>query len=93
MAAAGGQADLILSDLRLADGEMGTALIATLRERFGAATPALILTGERSLQTAREVKAAGLTLLYKPVPPTRLKALMEQLLGPAPSHGVATPDA
>lgn len=92
MAAAGGQADLILSDLRLADGEMGTALIATLRERFGAATPALILTGERSLQTAREVKAAGLTLLYKPVPPTRLKALMEQLLGPAPSHGVATPD-
>ncbi|MES2974895.1 MAG: PAS domain S-box protein [Pseudomonadota bacterium] len=81
LAAAGGQAGLIVSDLRLADGEVGTGVIATLRERFGAATPALILTGERSLQTAREVKAAGLTLLYKPVPPGRLKALMDQLLG------------
>ncbi|RYX89218.1 MAG: response regulator [Comamonadaceae bacterium] len=84
MAAAGGQVDLVVSDLKLGGGEMGTNVISELRAAFDGHLPALILTGDRSLQTSRDVKRRGLMLLYKPVPPSRLKSLMGQLLEARP---------
>ena len=73
--------DLIVSDLRLADGETGTMLVAELRGKHGPTLPALIVTGDRSLKTAREIKEHHLPFLYKPLPAGRLKSLMAQLLG------------
>ncbi|MBC7437694.1 MAG: hypothetical protein H7332_16690 [Bdellovibrionales bacterium] len=73
-----------MSDLRLAHGEAGTTLVADLRARYGIATPALIVTGDRSLKTAREIKEHQLPFLYKPLPAGRLKSLMAQLLNLKP---------
>ncbi|WP_328794054.1 hybrid sensor histidine kinase/response regulator [Hydrogenophaga sp. BPS33] len=72
--------DLVLTDLRLDAGEVGTDLIARLRLRLRPNLPAIVLTGDSSLDTAREVRRAGLTLLYKPVPPAKLRAVMSRLL-------------
>ncbi|CAN5663609.1 hypothetical protein BH11PSE7_BH11PSE7_20140 [soil metagenome] len=80
MSASPAKVDFIVSDLRLADGEMGTQLVATLRARQGQTLPALIVTGDRSLKTAREIKEHSLPFLYKPLPAGRLKSLMAQLL-------------
>jgi PAS domain S-box-containing protein len=80
MSASPGPVDLIVSDLRLANGETGTMLVAELRARHGQPLPALIVTGDRSLTTAREIKKHHLPFLYKPLPAGRLKSLMAQLL-------------
>jgi PAS domain S-box-containing protein len=73
--------DLIISDLRLDHGELGTEVIQRLRARLRPNLPALLLTGDTSLQTARDVRRSGLTLLYKPVPPAKLRIVMKNLLG------------
>jgi len=75
-----GTPDLIISDLRLDDGELGTEVVQRLRARLRPNLPALVLTGDTSLQTAREVRRSGLALLYKPVPPGKLRAIMKRLL-------------
>jgi PAS domain S-box-containing protein len=72
--------NLIISDLRLADGETGTKLVAALRVKHDQTLPALIVTGDRSLKTAREIKEHRLPFLYKPLPAGRFKSLMAQLL-------------
>lgn len=74
--------DLIISDLRLDDGELGTDVVHRLRTRLRPNLPALLLTGDTSLQTARDVRRSGLPLLYKPVPPAKLRAVMKRLLQP-----------
>lgn len=73
--------ELIISDLRLDHGELGTELVQRLRARLRPNLPALLLTGDTSLQTARDVRRSGLTLLYKPVPPAKLRIVMKNLLG------------
>ncbi len=80
MRALEGKVDLVVSDLRLAGDETGIDLVHRLRARFNPALPAMILTGDRSVQVAREVKRNGLMALYKPAPPARLRTLMTQLL-------------
>ncbi len=72
--------DLIISDLRLDHGELGTEVVQRLRARLRPNLPALLLTGDTSLQTARDVRRSGLTLLYKPVPPAKLRIVMKNLL-------------
>ncbi|HVZ45057.1 MAG TPA: response regulator [Ramlibacter sp.] len=78
--ASGSAPDLVISDLRLDDGELGTDLVMRLRKQYGQKLPALLLSGDTSLQTAREVRRHGLKLLYKPLPPGRLRAAIEGLL-------------
>ncbi len=72
--------DIIISDLRLDHGELGTEVVRRLRARLRPNLPALLLTGDTSLQTARDVRRSGLMLLYKPVPPAKLRAVMKNLL-------------
>jgi PAS domain S-box-containing protein len=90
MRALDGRVDLIVSDLRLDGDQTGIDLVHRLRSTFKSAVPAMILTGDRSVQVAREVKRNGLMALYKPAPPGRLRTLMTQLL-PRPAGSV--PDA
>jgi CheY-like chemotaxis protein len=75
--------DLVISDLRLDAGELGVEIVARIRKRFRANLPAVLISGDTSLQTARFVRSHGLPLLYKPVPPARLRAVIAALLSAA----------
>ena len=59
--------DLIIADLRLANGASGIDAIAELRSRLGIETPALIVSGDTSAAARAEVESAGIRLLLKPV--------------------------
>jgi len=59
--------DLIVADLRLANGKSGVGTIAALESHFGHDVAALIVSGDTSDAARSEVAAAGVTLLAKPV--------------------------
>lgn len=63
---------VVLADYHLADGEDGLAL---LRELAAGRAGALV-TADHTDEVASEVKAAGLTLLRKPVKPAALRAFL-----------------
>ena len=71
--------DLVISDLRLDAGELGTEIVARIRRRYRPALPAVLVSGDTSLQTARFVRRHGLPLLYKPLAPARLRAIIAKL--------------
>ncbi len=66
--------DLIIADLRLADGASGVHAIARLRDELGAPIPALIVSGDVGVQATHDARAAGLALLRKPVDAIALRA-------------------
>ncbi|MFA5119734.1 NahK/ErcS family hybrid sensor histidine kinase/response regulator [Zavarzinia sp.] len=73
--------DIVLADYHLDRGETGIQAIGALRARLGGAVPAALLTADRSPELQQNV--AGLErcgLLYKPVKPAKLRALMTALL-------------
>ena len=82
--------DLIIADLRLADGASGIDAIASLRAAVGSATPALIVSGDMSRTAQAEVEAAGIVLLSKPLVAEKLKAAAEDALDPRDGAGSAT---
>ncbi|MEO8303357.1 MAG: hybrid sensor histidine kinase/response regulator [Betaproteobacteria bacterium] len=75
-----GKVDLIIADLRLADGASGIDAIAKLRCTLGNDTPALIVSGDTSGAAQAEVDAAQIRLLFKPVVATALKEAAEAAL-------------
>jgi hypothetical protein len=72
--------DLVIADLRLADGRSGIDAIARLREALGPGTPALIVSGDTSGNAQAEALAAGIRLLLKPVVAGALKDAAEATL-------------
>lgn len=72
--------DLIIADLRLADGASGIDAIASLRDALGADTPALIVFGDTSGAAEAEVRAAGIQPLLKPVVASTLKDAADSVL-------------
>ena len=76
----GGQPDLIISDLRLADGESGIEVIERLREALGAPVPAFVISGDTAPERLREASAGGYHLLQKPVSPMTLRTTLNRLL-------------
>jgi DNA-binding response OmpR family regulator len=70
----------VISDLRLDDDDLASHVAMRLRQKYGAQLPVLLVSGDTSLQTARDVRRHGLTLLYKPVPPMRLRAVIGKLV-------------
>ncbi|MGE5261370.1 MAG: hybrid sensor histidine kinase/response regulator [Actinomycetota bacterium] len=83
-----GQPDLIISDLRLADGEIGIEVIKRLRDALGAPIPAFVISGDTAPEQLREASAGGYYLLQKPVSPMTLRTTLNRLLK---SHEVSTP--
>ena len=59
--------DLIVADLRLANGRSGIVAIGDLRRAFGHPTPALIVSGDTTDAARDEARAAGIAMLAKPV--------------------------
>ncbi|WP_245610665.1 ATP-binding response regulator [Xenophilus azovorans] len=75
--------DVVVSDLLLQGGDNGLDLLAALERHpngIGAATARLLVTGETKPDRLREVAAAGVAVLYKPVAPRALRqAIRAQL--------------
>ena len=84
-----GNVDLIIADLRLADGASGIDAIARLRAAVGIATPALVVSGDLSSAAHAEVETAGVVLLAKPLVAAKLKEAAEAALGPRDHAGGA----
>lgn len=73
--------DIVLADYHLDRGETGIDAIGALRRRLGGAVPAALLTADRSAELQRHVSGMErCALLYKPVKPAKLRALMTALL-------------
>jgi signal transduction histidine kinase/CheY-like chemotaxis protein len=72
--------DLIISDHHFTHGETGIAVIERLRHTFNAPIPALLVTGDISVERRQEAEAGGYELLQKPVPPMILRATMSEIL-------------
>ena len=70
---------LVICDYRLAEGELGTAVIEQIRNRLRADIPAVLITAETSVSLRQEATAAGLHLLQKPLHAARLRALLQFL--------------
>src|SRR5262249_30067410 len=60
------------------DGGNGLDLIRTLRERYGAELPALLITADRGAQVRDGARAMGVEVLHKPLKPAALRALIGQ---------------
>ena len=73
--------DIVISDLRLRDGESGLDVLSALDHHYqfdgNAPFPRLLITGETRSDRLREIMAARIPVLYKPVSPDQLReALM-----------------
>ena len=58
--------DLIISDYRLG-AEDGIEVIEQLREEFNSTIPAMLITGDTSVELVTVFKSSGFTVLHKPV--------------------------
>jgi signal transduction histidine kinase len=68
--------DFIIADFRLRDNKNGIEAVRALRAALGNAIPAVVLSGDTAVERLREVSAAGLTMLHKPLKAVRLRALL-----------------
>jgi two-component system, sensor histidine kinase len=71
---------LILADYQLDHGVTGLEAVARIRQTIGADIPAIIITADRRESTATGAVRAGCEMLYKPVRPAELRALMQHML-------------
>jgi CheY-like chemotaxis protein len=72
--------DIVLADYHLEPGITGLNVLCRLRDEHGLKTPGVIITADRSPETAERVKAEGYGLLNKPLRPAKLRALMTRAL-------------
>jgi CheY-like chemotaxis protein len=70
--------DIILADYHL-DGETGLDLIRKLRSRFGEATPAVLVTADRSNEVREMADQMDVSVINKPLKPAVLRSLMTRL--------------
>ena len=70
---------VVVADYHLGGGDNGVMLIEALRARFGADLAAFIVTSDRTPELRSRLKELGLSMLPKPVQPSRLRALLSHL--------------
>jgi signal transduction histidine kinase len=71
--------DVIVSDYRLRHSQTGIEAIQALRRQAGRLLPACLISGDTDAELNRRAAEAGLTLLYKPVAPAKLRKLLRHL--------------
>jgi CheY-like chemotaxis protein len=59
--------DVLISDYRLAAGETGFDVIASVREVFGVDLPAFLITGDTDAVLIRSMAERGIQVLFKPL--------------------------
>jgi len=81
--------DLILADYNLPNGMDGLQVTEKLRETLGRDTPVIILTGDISTDTLRDIARHDCVHLNKPVKAKEMTQVIRQLLAPAQSMPAA----
>jgi signal transduction histidine kinase len=74
-----GLIDVIVTDLRLRDGEDGLRAIELIRQACGFAVPAVLVTGDTAPDQVLRVHESGHIVLYKPVQPKELLTVLKKL--------------
>jgi Na+/proline symporter/signal transduction histidine kinase len=69
--------DVLIADYHL-DGDDGLSAIAHLRAVYGAQTPALLVTADRSKEVRDLAEAADVRVINKPLKPAGLRSLLSQ---------------
>ena len=77
----------LITDLRLARHRTGLEAVAALRQAWGAALPALVITGDIAPDRLQALRDSGLPWLAKPVMPMRLRGWIAGLQ-PAPGRPI-----
>jgi len=72
--------EVLLCDVRLADGADGLAAAQRLRARSGSGLQVLLITGETAPQRQQQMLDAGLQVLLKPVAADRLLQALASLV-------------
>lgn len=72
--------DLVIADYNLPRGVNGVDIIASLQHKLGHEIPSIILTGDISTETVREIAARGYVHLNKPLKSQQLIELIQRLL-------------
>ena len=75
--------DLVLADYNLPNATTGLEVVAQLRDALHRPIPAIILTGDISTATLREIAGQGCVQLNKPVRPLDLGQAIQRLLPPS----------
>ncbi len=78
----GWRPQIIFADYRLRGGDNGVDALNSLRARHDPPPPGVIVTGDNAAEEVKSVAASGYHVLYKPVAPAKLRALMQGLLSP-----------
>jgi two-component system, sensor histidine kinase len=73
--------DLLIADYRMENGRTGIDAIIAMRERFGPALPAIVVTGSTMTGHDNDAQEHGFHLLIKPVVPNKLRAMIAFKLG------------
>ncbi|WP_207460681.1 NahK/ErcS family hybrid sensor histidine kinase/response regulator [Azospirillum sp. SYSU D00513] len=71
--------EILLTDYHLDDGRTGVEALAVLRRALGP-LPAALITADRDAAIREEAEEAGCRVLYKPIRPGALRALVGQML-------------
>lgn len=80
VATAHGRPDALLVDYRLREGVDGLRAIDELRKVLGDNIPAILISGESSVEELARIKRSGLLLLHKPVMPAKLRSALAFVL-------------
>jgi two-component system, sensor histidine kinase len=75
---AGRAPDIVVSDYRLRDGQVGTECIQHIRAFLGRAVPGVILTGETGPAAVSDIAAYGLGIAHKPITADQMHAAIER---------------
>jgi signal transduction histidine kinase len=84
--------DLLIVDYRLENGHDGLEVLRALRQRFGAAVPAIVVTGSTMSGFEKEAHEHRFHLLVKPVLPNKLRAMIAFKLAAQPFAAPAARD-
>jgi len=83
--AGGWRPAVVISDFRLRDAEHGIETVRRLRLAIGSPVPACLMSGNTNPELIHLARQAGLTLLYKPVRPAKLRSLLRKLVAGGPN--------
>jgi signal transduction histidine kinase len=80
MRARDGLVDVVITDLRLRQGEDGLRALEAVREACGFEVPAIIVTGDTAPDQVLRVHESGNVVMYKPVQPKELLSVLKRML-------------
>lgn len=72
--------EALLCDFRLSEDCNGIQMVQCLRQVIGETLPAVLVSGDMAPEVLRMTKEAGLSLLHKPVAPSKLRTLLHRML-------------